>query len=79
MSDRFAARESDLANRAGRGGVVGEINWFEGRVLRHFGGATYRIGKRMLTLSAEYTPDEMRRESRYLEIEAHGIMAHPTV
>ena len=68
VSDRFAARESDLANRAGRGGVVGEINWFEGRA-SSFWGATYRLGNRT-TLSAEYTPDEMRRESRYLEIES---------
>ena len=68
ISERFKAREIDVANRGGRGGVVGEINWFEGHVST-FGGIAYHLGDRM-TLAAEYTPDLMRRESRYLEVKS---------
>ena len=66
LSDRFTARESDPANRAGRGGVVGEINWFEGRTSL-FGGFKYKLGERV-TFSVEYSDDDMQSERRYLNV-----------
>ena len=59
----FKTRE---AKDFGRGGTLGTINWFQGHASA-FGGVAYHLGNRM-TLAAEYTPDLMRRESRYLEV-----------
>ena len=61
----FKTRE---ANDFGRGGTLGTINWFQGPA-SVFGGIAYHLGNRM-TLAAEYTPDLMRVESRYLEFKS---------
>lgn len=63
LSDRFSTRE---ANVIGRGGTLGTINWFQGKASA-FGGVNYALGDRV-TLSAEYTPDLMRREAAYLDV-----------
>ena len=63
LSDRFSTRE---ANVTGRGGTLGTINWFQGKASA-FGGVNYALGDRV-TLSAEYTPDLMRREAAYLDV-----------
>ena len=52
----------------GRGGSINTINWFQGDA-SVFYGATYRIGKRA-TISAEYSTDEMAKESAYLNIKS---------
>lgn len=65
IDSSFKTRE---ANAVGRGGTLGTINWFQGNASA-FGGIAYHLGDRM-TLAAEYTPDVMRRESRYLEVQS---------
>ena len=67
IDDNFSTRKSN--RRAGdRGGTLGNINWFHGNASA-FGGVAYHLGDR-ITLAAEYTPDLMRRESRYLEVKS---------
>ena len=62
ISNRFKSRD---ANDFGRGGTLGTINWFQGDASA-FGGVTYSLGDRV-TLAAEYSPDLMRREARWLD------------
>ena len=63
LSSRFDRRES---NAIGRGGTLGTINWFQGDA-SSFYGIQYHISNKT-SLLAEYTPDTMSRESRYLEV-----------
>ena len=63
ISNRFKSRDE---NAVGRGGTLGTINWFQGKASA-FGGVSYALGDRV-TLSAEYSPDLMRREAAYLEL-----------
>ena len=58
----FLERDNNIH---GRGGTLGTINWFQGETSAFYG-LNYRLGDRIL-LSAEYNPDLMSRESRYLE------------
>ena len=60
--------ETRDANAVGRGGTLGTINWFQGRA-SSFGGLTYRLGERTM-LIAEYTPDLMTQEKRYLSVKS---------
>lgn len=52
----------------GRGGSIKTINWFQGDA-SIFYGVTYRLGRRF-TLSAEYSTDDMAKESSYLNIKS---------
>lgn len=63
LSSRFDKRDS---NAVGRGGTLGTINWFQGDASAFYGIQYHAIEK--ITLSAEYTPDIMSRESSYLEV-----------
>ena len=63
ISDRYRVRGQ---NALGSGGTLGTINWFEGPA-SGFYGASFALGKR-ITFSAEYTPDLMTVESRYMSI-----------
>ena len=65
LSSRF---ENRAANNKGRGGTLGTINWFSGSTSLFYG-LTYDLG-RGATLSAEYTPDKMSQEAKYLDIES---------
>ena len=60
--------ETRDANDFGRGGTLGTINWFQGRAST-FGGLSYRLGDR-IALAAEYTPDLMGTEKRYLSVKS---------
>ena len=60
----------------GRGGSINTIHWFQG-VASVFYGATYRIGKR--ATPAEYSTDEMAKESAYLNIKVLGMLGVHTI
>ena len=63
FSSRFDQRE---VNSFGSGGTFGTINWFQGNAAAFYGIQYYINDK--ITLSSEYTPDTMSRESSYLEV-----------
>ena len=63
LASRFNQRES---NAMGSGGTLGTINWFHGDAAAFYG-IQYQISNK-ISLLAEYTPDTMSRESRYLEV-----------
>ena len=63
FSERFETRDK---NAVGRGGTLGTINWFQGPAAP-FGGVVYRYNDD-LRFAAEYSPDLMRRESAYLDV-----------
>ena len=65
FSSRFDRRDS---NAVGRGGTLGTINWFQGDASSFYGVQYYPSDK--ITISAEYTPDLMSRESSYLTIKS---------
>ena len=58
FSSRFEQRDS---NALGKGGTLGTINWFQGSA-SPFYGVQYHISDK-ITISSEYTPDLMSRES----------------
>ena len=60
ISSRFDQRGG---NNYGRGGTLGEINWFQGKTSPFYGIQYYMSEK--ITLSTEYTPDTMWFESSY--------------
>ena len=65
LSTKFDNRESN--RQAGdRGGTLGNINWFKGATAGFYS-IRYQIGKK-ITLLAEYSPDLMWRERKYLEV-----------
>ncbi len=64
ISDKFENRER---NERGMGGTFGTINWFQGKTAI-FGGINFNISEKFV-LSAEYTPDQMDEEWRYLSPE----------
>ena len=65
---------SDFETRLNRGkssdlgGTLGNINWFQGNA-SIFYGVNYKVGGRT-TFSAEYTPDIMLKERRYMKPES---------
>ena len=67
FSSKFYDRQ---ANRAAGdiGGTLGNINWFQGDAAAFYG-VKYQIGKK-ITILSEYTPDLMRPENTYLNIES---------
>ena len=65
LSSNFAERGG---KKWGKGGTLGNINWFQGDT-SIFYGANYRIVKK-ITLSSEYSPDLMSREISYLNLES---------
>ena len=65
LSSRFDRRGG---NAVGRGGTLGTINWFQGDAAAFYG-IQYHVTKK-ITVSAEYTPDTMLRESSYLDVES---------
>ena len=65
ISSKFNQREG---NSFGKGGALGTINWFQGDASAFYG-TNYYIGED-ITLSAEYMPDMMSRESSYLDVKS---------
>lgn len=65
INDEFKARKN---RAAGRGGTLGNINWFRGPV-SPFYGFRYKYNRKT-SLIFEYSPDLMRRESSYLEVKS---------
>ena len=65
LSSKFNQREG---NGSGRGGTLGTINWFQGDASAFYG-IQYHVSEK-ISLSAEYTPDTMPRESSYLEVKS---------
>ena len=65
LSSRFDQREG---NSVGRGGTLGTINWFQGDAAAFYG-IQYHVSKK-ITISSEYTPDTMSRESSYLDVDS---------
>ena len=63
LSSRFDQRKT---NSSGRGGTLGTINWFQGDAAGFYG-LQYHVSEK-ITLSTEYTPDLMSRESSYLNV-----------
>ena len=62
LSSRFKQRDG---NFVGRGGTLGNINWFQGDASAFYG-ISYHMSEK-ITLSAEYTSDTMSLESSYYE------------
>ena len=52
----------------GKGGTLGNINWFQGDTSLFYG-INLQLGEKIM-LSSEYTPDLMVREGQYLDIES---------
>ena len=65
LSSGFDNRER---NSAGKGGTLGTINWFQGTASAFYG-LQYHINDKM-TISSEYTPDLMSRESLYSSVKS---------
>ena len=65
LSSKFEKRQSSRKSGE-RGGTLGNINWFQGHTSAFYG-VQYHIDEK-ITLSSEYTPDAMRRESKYLDV-----------
>ena len=53
---------------SGKGGTLGNINWFKGEASAFYG-ATYKLTDKLKLLS-EYTPDTMLRERSYIDIKS---------
>ena len=66
FSSRFDQRDGNLV---GKGGTLGTINWFQGNASAFYG-LQYHVSDR-ITISSEYTPDLMSRESAYLDVKSH--------
>ena len=65
----FSTRFNQRDNKSfGKGGTLGTINWFQGNAAALYG-IRYFIGDK-ITISTEYTPDLMKRESSYLDIKS---------
>ena len=68
----FRSLHSGLKSRGGRsagvGGTLGSIDWFKGDA-SVFYGANFKLGQKII-FSAEYTPDLMSVERRYLAVES---------
>lgn len=65
LSSRFEERNGVAV---GNGGTLGNINWFQGYASTFYG-IQYQIGDK-ITISAEYTPDLMWKESFYIDIKS---------
>ena len=66
FSSRFDQRDGNLV---GKGGTLGTINWFQGDASAFYG-IQYHVSDK-ITISSEYTPDLMSRESAYLDVKSH--------
>ena len=66
LSSRFEDRQAKTST-GDRGGTLGNINWFHGDAAAFYG-IQYHLSEK-ITLSSEYTPDIMSRESRYLDVD----------
>ena len=66
LSSRFEDRQAKT-NAGDRGGTLGNINWFHGDASAFYG-IQYHLSEK-ITLSSEYTPDIMSRESSYLDVD----------
>ena len=62
----FSQFKTRGTNNVGKGGTLGNINWFQGDV-SVFYGLKYQLGEKIVLL-AEYTSDAMIREGSYLDI-----------
>jgi len=67
FSDRFESRQPNK-KFDDKGGTLGNINWFHGDASAFYG-IQYHINDK-ITLSSEYSPDLMYRESLYLDVES---------
>ncbi len=67
LSSRFENRQSNR-NLGDRGGTLGNINWFKGDAAAFYG-INYDLSEK-ITLSTEYTPDTMPRESSYIDLKS---------
>ena len=65
FSSRFNQRDS---NSVGLGGTLGTINWFQGNASAFYG-VQYHISDN-ITISSEFTPDLMSRESSYIDLQS---------
>ena len=65
LSSKFDQRDGNVV---GRGGTLGTINWFQGNASAFYG-FQYHITDK-ITISSEFTPDLMSRESSYLEVKS---------
>ena len=65
FSSRFSERDEI---KVGRGGTLGSVNWFQGKV-SPFYGIQYRLGKK-IEFSLEYSSDLMSNESLYMDIKS---------
>ena len=65
LSSYFKDRDG---NQTGKGGTLGTINWFQGETSAFYG-LKYSPNK-TLKFSAEYTPDSMSTERRYLDVKS---------
>ena len=66
LSSRFEDRQAKIKT-GDRGGTLGNINWFHGDAAAFYG-IQYHLSEK-ITLSSEYTPDIMSRESEYLDVD----------
>ena len=67
LSSRFEDRQAKIKT-GDRGGTLGNINWFHGDAAAFYG-IQYHLSEK-ITLSSEYTPDIMSRESKYLDVDS---------
>ena len=65
VSSKFENRDR---RNYGKGGTLGNLNWFRGNASTFYG-LNYNLGQKF-TLSAEYTSDLMLNESSYLNIKS---------
>ena len=65
LSERFDRRDG---RAIGTGGTLGTINWFQGDAAAFYG-LRLKINNK-ITVSSEYTPDLMWKESNYLSVES---------
>ncbi len=65
LSDKFKSRDT---KSFGKGGTLGNVNWFHGDASAFYG-IQYHVNEKF-TFSSEYTPDVMSRESSYLEVKS---------
>ena len=65
ISGSFKTRSEQ---EVGRGGTLGNIQWFRGPA-SPFAGFTYALNDKV-TLAAEYSPDLMNQEASYLEVKS---------
>ena len=67
FSSKFESRQASRQS-GDRGGTLGNINWFQGDASVFYGIQYYVSDK--ITISSEFTPDLMSRESSYLDIKS---------